>query len=55
MNVPSESQLLSIFDQMEKDLPIGTVIARSVDPILAKNASHIEKKKSRKKRQNKTK
>lgn len=55
MNIPSQKQLQTKFDQMQRDHPLGSMAARFVEQALKRHPppNYDDKKKSRKRRTNK--
>jgi len=49
MNVPSQKALLQMFDQMQRDHPIGGIAARYVEQALKKHPIPSDKKNRKRK------
>ncbi|OHS94816.1 hypothetical protein TRFO_39005 [Tritrichomonas foetus] len=54
MNVPTQKELLQLFDQQQVDHPIGSIAARFVEQALKKHPPPTEKKSKKRRSQRHT-
>ena len=55
MNSPNQRDLFELFDQMQKDQPLGKLVGRYVDQMVKKHAIPTEKKSKKKREKSKKK